>query len=867
MKEFKSMMDQYDDIKAKHRNHLLFYRLGDFYELFKEDAEIASRELELTLTARNSANKERVPMCGVPYHSAELHIKRLIQKGYKVAICEQIEDPSKVKGLVSREVVRIITPGTITDDGMLDSFKNNYICSIYVEEEQFGISFADISTGKVLSTQVKSSNVTQSIIDELDRYRPAEILFNEPFVELIEVANHMKRNMKCTGELLGNEHYILSSSLKKIQKQFGDNIKDKGLEYRSLIALSLGALLDYLEQTQKQGVKRLIDLEIYEEEQFMILDITARKNLELLQTYRSGDKQGSLLGVLDKTNTAMGKRLIRQYLERPLLNLSTILKRQSAVAALIQNPVACDDISDSLSDIHDLERLMTKVMYGSVNPREIKSLSATAGKVPSIKRQLGKIDDPMLNELNQKISDMSDIHQLIENAVKDEPPISLKDGGVIRDGFNKELDELRNIDRNGRDYISEIEKREKERTGIKKLKIGYNRVFGYYIEIANSYKDMVPKEYIRKQTLSNCERYIIEELKEYEHKVLFATERSILMEQAIFEELRQYLSERLSSIQETAEAIAVLDVIHSFAVIAMEYHYVCPQINMEGVIDIKDGRHPVVEANMDMPFVPNDTLLDGGKNLMMLITGPNMAGKSTYMRQVALIALMAQMGSFVPASSANLPLIDRIFTRVGASDDLSSGQSTFMVEMSEVADILKKATPNSLIILDEIGRGTSTFDGMSIAQAVIEYLLETKALHAKTLFATHYHELTVLERQFHSIHNFSIAVKKRGDDITFLRKIIPGGADDSYGIAVAKLAGIPNEVIQRAKVILYELEKNQAKVKATKKDDFIPEDTVEIAFEKEKQNDLIKKVREIPLDTLTPIEALNTLFELRKIAN
>lgn len=863
MDKLSPMMQQYKQIKERHKDHLLFFRLGDFYELFFDDAILASKELELTLTGRDCGLEERAPMCGVPFHSVDTYIKRLVTKGYKVAICEQTENPAFAKGIVSREVIRVITPGTIAEGNMLEEGKNNYICSVYVEKKSFGISFADVSTGIAYTSEFRSSNLTADIINELQRFSPSEILFNEAFVDLKEVAHYLKTKMQCTGELLMEEEYSASQARELVQKQFGKTPQQAGLENSPLALRSLGALLGYIVETQKDGAKRIVNLTVYNDEQYLSIDLTARRNLELTETMRSGEKKGSLLWVLDRTKTSMGKRLMRKTIEQPLIGPAKILKRQAAVGELISQPVVRGEIISLLSNVYDLERLMTKVIYGSVSPRELKALSFTAQHLPQLKEQLALLGAPLLAELNGKMADMTELHNLIENAVIDEPPINLKEGGVIKPGFNEELDELRGIRDNGKDYILKLEEREKERTGIKKLKISYNRVFGYYIEVTKSFLDQVPEHYIRKQTLANCERFITDELKQYEHKVLMANERIVGLEQEIFEELRRYVAEQLHYIQQTAGAVAAVDVLCSFAEVAVDNNYVCPEIATGGELVIKEGRHPVVETVLDSPFVPNDTLLDVGANRMAIITGPNMAGKSTYMRQVALIVLMAQIGSFVPAKYARIALVDKIFTRVGASDDLSAGQSTFMVEMSEVAHILKHATKNSLVILDEIGRGTSTFDGMSIAKAVVEYMVQTRQLGCKTLFATHYHELTVLEKQLEGVVNYNIVVKKRGDDITFLRKIVRGGADDSYGIAVAKLAGIPDQVVGRANEILAELESGKPQIQP--QDSMSSESTLQISFDDNSSEQALEKIRKTDPNTLSPIEALNVLYELKTL--
>lgn len=864
MSKLSPMMQQYMLIKEKHKNHLLFFRLGDFYELFFDDAILVSKELELTLTGKDCGLEERAPMCGIPYHSMDVYVKKLVDKGYKIAVCEQLEDPSTAKGLVSRDVVRVITPGTISESGMLDDSRNNYICSINRRGDSFGICFADISTGSVYVTEILSDNLTLDIINELERFTPSEILYNMEFVDLTEIGKYLSQQMRCTGELIDEKKYDLNKAMQFAIKQFGKESINERLTEAHLALTSLGVLLDYLQQTQKDGIARIVHLHYYNENQFMSLSLVTRHNLELVQTMRSGDKKGSLLSSLDRTKTAMGKRLMRKTIEQPFIQMSQIVMRQNAVSALLEDTVCRNELIDILSNIYDLERLMTKVIYGSVNPREMKSLSYTIGFLPQIKQLLSSFKDSYLSHLNSQIFAMEEIHEAIENTLDEQPPVTLKDGNVIGKGVHQELDELRNIQQNGQKYISKMEQSERERTGIKNLKIKFNRVLGYYIEVTNSFLNQVPENYIRKQTLLGAERYITAELKEYEEKVLTSSERIILLEQEIFTNLRKQVAEQLMPMQSTAEAIAVLDLLCSFAQIAQERHYVRPEIASDGEIIIKDGRHPVIETMTDRPFVPNDTLLDLNSNKMMIITGPNMAGKSTYMRQVALIVILAQIGSFVPASYAKISLVDKIFTRVGASDDLSAGQSTFMVEMSEVAGILKNATTNSLVVLDEIGRGTSTFDGMSIAKAVAEYIINQKSLGCKTLFATHYHELTALEQQLPGVVNYNVAVKKRGDDIIFLRKIVPGGVDDSYGVAVAKLAGLPEEIISRANELLRELESGGE----SREKSFKSEGTdlhFSIQMEESKEQKLLQKLKGVSLDALTPIEAMNLLFDLQKL--
>ena len=860
------MMMQYHEIKEKYSDCILFFRLGDFYEMFYEDALTASKELELTLTGRDCGLAERAPMCGVPYHSCEQYIKRLIDKGYKVAICEQMENPALAKGVVKRDVVRIITPGTVTEGGFLDEARNNYIASVCVEKGCFGVSFADISTGEVFLTEMEGRDLEARLINELSKFSPTEVLYHPGLVKLTEVTAFLKNKLRCLAEMLPEEKFDQTAAQQSICAYFDEQTrKGLSLQEHPMAVKSLGALLSYLDYTQRQGVKRIVSVQFYEDEQYLALDLTARRNLELLETMRGKEKRGSLLGVLDKTKTAMGKRLMRKFIEQPLVNVAQIVRRQNAVTELIGDPASRDELREALANVYDLERLMTKVIYGSVNPRELKALSYTASKLPDIKTVTARFSCPLLNQLHDSIDLMEDIRSLIDRAVNDDPPIVLKDGGVIKDGFNRELDELRDLYTNAKGYLAKIEQDEREKTGIKNLKIGYNRVFGYYIEVSKGNIGLVPDTYIRKQTLTNCERYITEELKSLEGRVLSASEKMVVLEQDIFDEVRRFVAGRLGAVQETAYAVAQLDVLCSFAQVSAAGGYACPEITVDGEIEITDGRHPVVEQVLGgAPFVPNDTKLDCKDNRVAVITGPNMAGKSTYMRQVAIITLMAQMGCYVPAKSARIGVVDKIFTRVGASDDLASGQSTFMVEMSEVANILKNATSRSLIVLDEIGRGTSTFDGMSIARAVVEYIVKTKKVSAKTLFATHYHELTILEQQLDGVKNYNIVAKKRGDDIIFLRKIVRGGADDSYGIEVAKLAGVPEPVVSRAKEILAELESGRQAVPAPAP--AAPaEPQMQVSFGQQIGSELAAKLSAIDPDTLSPIEALSVLYELKKM--
>lgn len=867
MAELSPMMKQYFEIKEKNKDSILFFRLGDFYEMFFDDAKLASRELDLTLTGRDCGQKERAPMCGVPFHSCESYIARLVQKGYKVAICEQTEDPAKAKGLVKRDIIRVITPGTVIESGMLDEGKNNFISSAFMANKKIGLSFCDISTGELFITEISGEELQDQLQDQLISYNPREILIGGEIVNFKTLPNFIKEKLSASVEMLTDDEFGYSICLDAMKNQFKENdvnsIKDK----KEMVS-SVGALLSYLKVTQITGYERINTFEVYNENQYMNLDYNTRRNLELTRTMMNKEKKGSLIWLLDKTKTAMGKRLLRYWLEHPLLNIGTILNRQSAIADLVDDTVQRLEITESLIGIFDIERLMTKIVYGNANARELRSLCGAFENLPQIKNLISKFDSSLMRKLTEDIDPLEDIHQLIDTAIEEEPPFSVREGGLIKEGYNEELDAVRSDMNNSTSLLAQIELEQKEKTGIPKLKVGYNRVFGYYIEVTNSYKDKVPEEYIRKQTLTNCERYITQELKDLEGRILGAKDRSFGMEYAIFDEIRKVVANNLDRIEKTAKAIATLDVLTSLANVASDNNYTRPEVNQSSKIILKDSRHPVVEALLSgAPFVPNDVTLDNDSNRVAIITGPNMAGKSTYMRQVALIVLMAQMGSFVPASYAEIGVVDSIFTRVGASDDLASGQSTFMVEMNEVANIVKKATKNSLLILDEIGRGTSTYDGMSIARAVLEFVADKKKLGAKALFATHYHELTVMENLLDGVKNYNIAVKKRGDDITFLRRIIPGGADDSYGIEVAKLAGLPDWIIKRAKEILKELTSGKTDDKETFAN-ISPhnnEDDMQLNLLDTASNAVTDKLKSVDVNTLTPIEAMNLLYELKNM--
>lgn len=869
MADLSPMMKQYFEIKEQNPDTLLFFRLGDFYEMFFEDAKLASRELELTLTGRDCGQEERAPMCGVPFHSAESYIARLVAKGYKVAICEQMEDPALAKGLVKRAVIRVITPGTVMESSMLDESKNNFICSVFAGEHAAGVCFADISTGELRATELLADSLQElesQVRNELARFSPREILINPQTLQMTGLGKFIKEKLSAALECLPQEETTGAEQLLKAQFS-PERLDSSGVSAYPLTAQAVGCLLLYLKKTQRTGLERMDTIEMYSGSQFMGLDLSARRNLELLETMRGKSKRGSLLWVLDKTKTAMGKRLIRVWIERPLLNPAQILRRQNAVEELSMDSMFRDAVAEQLSGVHDLERLMTRIVYGSANARELRSLCAALSRLPELKQLLGGVSSALLREIREKIDPLEDVAALIESAIVDEPPFSIREGGMIRPGYHEELDELRTDMGSGKEIIAQLETREREKTGIPKLKVGYNRVFGYYIEVSNSYRDKVPDEYIRKQTLTNCERFITPDLKQLEGRILGAHEKSVQLETQLFEQVRAEAASQLERVQATASAVAQLDVLTSFAAVSVANSYQRPEVNLSGKIILKESRHPVVEQMLDgVPFVPNDVELDQEENRVAIITGPNMAGKSTYMRQIALIVLMAQIGCFVPAQSAEIGVVDAIFTRVGASDDMASGQSTFMVEMTEVADILKNATSRSLLILDEIGRGTSTFDGMSIARAVLEHVADKRSLGAKALFATHYHELTVLEELVSGVKNFNIAVKKRGDDITFLRRIVRGGADDSFGIEVAKLAGVPNSVVNRAKQVLRELESGRPVTPKGSGRKPREEETAQLSLVPPQESEVLARLRQMDVNTLTPIECMNMLFELSKLA-
>jgi len=858
------MMQQYFEIKKQHPNEILFYRVGDFYEMFYDDALTASRELELTLTGKNCGKEERAPMCGVPFHSYETYMARLVAKGYKVAICEQMEDPALAKGLVKRDIIRVVTPGTVIESSMLSEDKNNYLASIYCKRTRgrwrAGVCFADVSTGEAYATELNAEKIGGAIITELCRYMPSEILICPPMLDFKDVTTYIKQHTNALVELREDACFKDAVMEQTMADQFGTDWRTPlGYEKDALVPYAVAALLNYLHETQKHGVERIKTVQNYADAQYMRLSPVTRANLELTETMRGREKRGTLLWVLDKTETSMGKRLLRSWIEQPLVDAEAINARLCAVQALYSASIARADLKEALGHVFDIERLTTRILYGSATPREVKALGDTCAMLPQVKAQAAACGAPLLTQLADQIDLLEDVLQNIQTALVDDPPANMKDGGAIRAGFNSEVDELRDIMHGGKGYLSNLEARYREETGIPKLKIGFNKVFGYYIEVSRSYTDSVPDTFTRKQTLTTGERYITPELKELENKILGANERLLVLEHQLFADLLSSISAEVVRIQRTASAVAQLDVLAGFAEAALQNNYVMPNVDESGVMEIKEGRHPVIEQMLKGSlFVPNDTMLDEDENRMLLITGPNMAGKSTYMRQNALIALMAQIGSFVPAAAAHIGVVDAIFTRVGASDDLAAGQSTFMVEMTEVAEILKNATKDSLVILDEIGRGTSTFDGMSIARSVVEFICEN--IGCKTLFATHYHELTSMEQDIHGVKNYNIAVKKRGEDITFLRRIVAGPADDSYGIEVAKLAGLPGSVTKRAHAVLRQLEASAPGRNNTMQLDF---DTVEAYNNPSVPSEVVEKLHNVDIETLTPLEALNFLYELK----
>ena len=860
-KELTPMQRQYYTIKERNQDCILFFRLGDFYEMFDEDARLAAKELDLTLTTRDRGKpkEEQTPMCGVPYHSVDAYIARLVSKGYKVAICEQMEDPAQAKGIVERDISRIVTPGTVTESCMLDESKNNYIACLYGEGERYGLAFCDISTGAFFVTTCADP---QAAASELGRFAPAEVIRGGKASREPVLNEAMFLRLQCCVTEEKDDQFQLEKAQAALESHFNAELSQLGLGGLSEAVMAAGTLLTTLILLQKNDLAHIRNLQYYTAGRFMELDMDARRNLELTETLRSKEKKGTLLWVLDKTHTAMGSRMLRSWLEKPLLDPAEIGRRHSAVEELVENTVSRGELKEALKDVTDLERVMTRVVTGTVNCRDRMGLARGFRALPVIQQQMQSFQSSMLRSLCQDIDPLTDCAELIENTITDDPPLTVREGGIIRPGADAEADRLRDIMKGGSNTILAIEAAEKEKTGIRTLKVSYNRVFGYYIEVSKSFQDQVPEYYIRKQTLANCERYITPELKELEEQVLTAKERLTALEYQIFTRLREHLAAQASRVQRTAAAVAATDCLCSLATVAVQRGYCRPEITLGSEISITDGRHPVVEQMLkDSLFVPNDTKLGERDNQVSIITGPNMAGKSTYMRQVALIVLMAQMGSFVPARQATIGLVDRVFTRIGASDDLASGQSTFMVEMSEVASILKYATSKSLLILDEIGRGTSTYDGMAIARAVLEYAASPKHLGAKTLFATHYHELSVIENELPNVKNYNIAVKKRGDKMIFLRKIVPGATDDSFGIEVAKLAGLPNSVITRARQILEQLETEDPRpvvVKTETMDD-------QISMMDMRQQEICQALEAISVETLTPIEAMNELYKLKKM--
>lgn len=866
MAEISPMMQSYLEKKKEYPDSILFYRLGDFYEMFYDDAILASRELEITLTGRNCGTEEKAPMCGVPHHAVDAYISRLIAKGYKVAICEQLEDPKTTKGIVKRDVIRVVTPGTVIENNMLEEKKNNYIMAIVKKGIHYGISICDVSTGDFYATQIRlPDNNFEKLLDEYARFTPSEIVVN-PAMAACEKEISILTDRSNTFVTIRDDD-LFEENVEKIQMQYKieETCGKEKKEITEALAISaVNGLLNYFEETQKMKLEHINTLKMYEVQKYMALDVSARRNLELTERMRDKSKKGSLMWVLDKTSTSMGGRLLRRWINDPLLDIEEIRARNTAVQELKENLILRGDITETLSKVYDIERLAGKISYGNANGRDLISLKNSLLNIPNLKKILLDTKSDLLQKLYQDLDELTDIAKLIDEAIVDEPPISIKEGGIIKMGYNEEIDEYKRASIDGKQWILELEARERQKSGIKNLKIGYTKVFGYYIEITKSFLSQVPENYVRKQTLTGAERFITQELKDMENKILGAEEKVVQYEYNEFVKIRTKIAQNIERLQKTANVIANVDVLTSLAIVAENNNYVCPEIDDSGIIEIQEGRHPVVEKMIDSgSFVQNDTQLDVTENRVAIITGPNMAGKSTYMRQVALICLMAQMGSFVPATRAHLGIVDKIFTRVGASDDLSMGQSTFMVEMAEVANILKDATPKSLVVLDEIGRGTSTYDGLSIAWSVAEYMAEQ--IGCKTLFATHYHELVQLEEKISGIKNYSIAVKEKGEDIIFLRKIVEGGTDESYGIHVAKLAGVPNDVVKRANKILSSLEKGDVKVKETKEDKKQVEgqiDLYNLQFA-----DIAHELDKINLNELTPIEALNVLVRLKgKIA-
>ena len=873
------MMQHYLQTKEEYKDCILFYRLGDFYEMFFDDAKTVSRELELTLTGKSCGLEERAPMCGVPFHSADGYINRLVKKGYKVAICEQMEDPKLAKGIVKREVIRVVTPGTNIDMNSLDEAKNNYLMCIVYIGDRYGIATADVTTGDFFVTEVDSE---RKLLDELNRFSPSEIICNEPFYMSGIDVEDLRERLGIAVSALDSWYFGDELAKETLLSHFHvHSLEGLGLMDYDCGVIAAGSMLKYLYETQKNSLSNLLSIHPYAIGRYMLIDSSSRRNLELVETLREKQKRGSLLWVLDKTKTAMGARLLRSYVEQPLIDKGEIIKRQDFIEKINEKEMTREELREYLNPIYDLERLITRITYQTANPRDMIAFRNSLSMLPSIRTLLEDINGALAEEIRSEFDCLEDLYELLDASINEEAPVSVRDGQIIKTGYNEDVDRLRSASTDGKSWLADLEAAEREKTGIKNLRIKYNKVFGYYLEVTNSFRDKVPDYYIRKQTLTNAERYITPELKELEDTILGSEDKLVNLEYDLFCEIRDTVGANVSRIQKTAKAIAKVDAFVSLAVVAGQNHYCRPKINESGIIDIKGGRHPVVEKMIDNDlFIENDTYLDNQNNRISIITGPNMAGKSTYMRQTALIVLMAQIGSFVPAVSANIGIVDRIFTRVGASDDLASGQSTFMVEMNEVANILRNATSDSLLILDEIGRGTSTFDGLSIAWAVVEYISNPKLLGAKTLFATHYHELTELEGKLDSVNNYCIAVKEKGDDIVFLRKIVKGGADKSYGIQVAKLAGLPDTVIERAKEIVEQLAANditetvkniqiETGASKKKKEHLDEVDMTQMSlFDTVKDDDIIQELRETDISNMTPLDALNKLYELQnKVKN
>ena len=866
-KEFSPMMQRYLETKEQYQDCILFYRLGDFYEMFFDDAITAARELEITLTGKDCGQEERAPMAGVPHHAAEMYISRLIAKGYKVAICEQLEDPKNAKGIVKRGVIRVVTPGTIVESNMLEERKNNYIMSIFKSGIYFGISVCDISTGEFYAAEIKDNNNFPQLLDEIARYSPSELVINSNLADCTEEMSKIRERFSTYITRFQDKFFDSKPDIIKLRFNLVDTNQKpiENIEERSFAVASINALIEYIEQTQMTSLDHINKITVYQISKYMSLDINARRNLEITEKMRDKSKKGTLLWVLDKTSTSMGGRHLRRWLNDPLIDTLEINRRLEAVKELKENVMLRGDVIDNLKKVYDIERLAGKMAYGNANARDMITLKNSLARLPEVKSVLQTTESPMLKDIYENLDELQDIYELIEKSIIDDPPMTVKDGGIIKMGYNEEVDKLKTATTEGKNWIIQLEADEKEKTGIKNLKVGFNKVFGYFIEVTKSNLDQVPKRYIRKQTLTNAERYITEELKNLENQILGAEEKVVSLEYDLFTKIREEIAKNVIRLQKTATMISTLDVLASFAQVAEDMNYCMPQVDNSGIIDIKGGRHPVIEKMLGAgEFVENDTYLDKNENRLSIITGPNMAGKSTYMRQVALITLMAQVGSFVPAEEAKIGVVDKIFTRVGASDDLSMGQSTFMVEMMEVATILKEATPNSLVILDEIGRGTSTYDGLSIAWAVAEYIANKEKCGAKTLFATHYHELTELEEKIEGVKNYSIAVKEKGEDIIFLRKIVRGGTDESYGIHVARLAGVPKLVTEEANKILKSLERKN--ILTGKKEEKKDKKQVEGQFDMYnfKLAEIAHEIDKINLNELTPIDALNTLVRIKE---